>query len=803
MDNMKRATLLITLLLFVTLPFSFAQTELTQVANGGFESVTSYTYTPYEKDCGGSSLYNYYTPFTLPNIWEFSCDWENSQMLCDTTGYTGWTECFSVTTEHVEGDYAYLAYWLPNTWNEGIHTASTEGFTTLEQDVNWANDDTYVISGYYKTRARNDTDWVDSPLVMNSSFASFELRTDAWTIDFNLTPTTESGTDGWKYFEMEYDEGACSVLEGDINVSFCTASNADTLGIYSYWEFNDSNNVFNLTELNEAKMMLDDLEVKQYETVETLGVSDYYDTYLQSLDNAYASYEYFGIKPEVVNLKIYSGKIMDSMKTRFLNITFDTLTFVGSVATGYSHTTYINKIEYFDEDDDEWKQMNNNNFNEWQIYNPFCRSPYSCFYGGNYGSYPLRKWQTATTDTPFYFGLIMPKEAQKINISFTTYRVTSTGNTWVYASLNFTLSDNEQSSQNEIDTSNAVQDVPTFFPVLVQYISQNSKNLTSYHLNLVEWLDTIDDSRNIYWESQLMNTFTVSNIIGSSYDNYTYDSSVWGIQTDDDVWYNATTTETYFNETFRRSSYYAFDSPPEDIDVCQSHCEGSSYYELVGSGFGYCDYEVTSCSPNCLPTSLDFSISPSTTEADVTTDYFDEYYYSLYNYDTFVVVETGTSLFQNFTLYGLSPETTYRLTMDVEKFYGCYLPENLTHIEYFDTPTYSDVPVGGIWGSIVDSFTAGGNITKNFLSAMTVGVGTALGINEVIVKTFLWFVFTAVIILGVVAKAGDHMDDPTVVALGIGMLMLVVGLVIGWVQMIFGVILISLLAIAAYFKMTR
>lgn len=744
------------LALFFVIGISFALDTATAIDNPSFEDV-------YNRDIDG-------TGYFFPSDWIIGTATssnltEKQLFFIENNLLDGF-----VTIDTPYGTYAYANAFNTANWNSSYIPNNTISISNY-QAFHRPKDSHFIVSGSYAI----PTFYNGSDSLIGNARISFSGLTPEIDGAFNIIFNT-SNYNTWENFSVEYDNGNCQVLSGNVNCTTPYYADLYTANIYSYFDYFDAQNISNYS----VALYIDNLEID--DVIELEGTGDYYDTYRQSIENIVTSYGGCGIRPFTSNFELYSGKIMDSMKTKFLNITFSELLFRCNAGSGYSYTTYIKQIEYFDEIEDVWKNMTNGQYPKFLTWNPFCNGEIgSCLSGGNYGQYPLRRWTTEVTDIPHYFGLIVPKNANKINISFITYR-DYLGETYP-ASLNFTISDVVQNSTTEINTNLADSTLPTFFPVLTQFVEQEGKNLTSYHLQLPFWYNESYGMKNTWVNaSTVIDTWTTDTIIAGEYDIHAYDSSGWAIDTNDHLEYNNTASYSYFGESFHPSSTYLFNTEGEGI--CPSYCQLGSYFDGEYEN-DTCFYTEYSCDDRCLPDQMELNI----VEINPTSAWFnftsmDTNYWKVED-DNSTIVDSGSTTVNYVEVEGLDPDNDYTFYINGTEKYSCEL--FLSNQTDFTTPATSPIPDS----PYSEAITNGTQAINVWINTGVTAFATMLGTNEVIAKSMIWLIITLLVSVAITKSLGQVVPniDPFAVLGVSALIMIAIGFLFGWLGVLWVVLL--------------
>jgi hypothetical protein len=747
----KRSSSVIIAMFFV-IGFSFALDTSTAIDNPSFEDVYL-----------NETLGNYF-----PEVWYIGSPFSSQLTEEQLYHLEKLTLNGIVSLDAVDGTYSYANMFYPAYWNSS--------FTYNEVDVHaYQNfqrnrDRHFIVSGSYKI----PTDYAGNESLVYGQISFGGLIPEAsgkFNIIFNST-----NYDVWENFTVDYDNGVCTVLGGDVNCTTPQYADIYTMNIYTYFDYQSAQQFSNET----TGILVDNLEIDDVSELE--GVGDYYDQYVQSLDGFDSDYDSCGFRPLTTCIDVYSGKFMDSMKTRYLNIS-STCAFKCSVGGGFYIYTYISGIQYKDSEGN-WIQMLEDDFEQHFLWNSWCYEN-SCSASGD-GENPysrVARWQTEMGSPFASTGLILPKEAREIIINYTTRMNTVGSPNYYYTQLSLNLSDDIQYSSSPIDTSLANQSQPTFFPTITQFINQNGKNLTSFELMLPFWFDD-DYDKKIDWinNSVTMETYNTGTIQNQSYAQYSYDTSAWGIQTDDWVNYATTTDYTYFGQDYHPSSIYLFNS--EDEDICPPYCQLGSYFEGEYVN-GFCYYTEYSCDERCLPNGLVIEITElNPTEVWFNFTSYDTNYWRIED-DNSTVIDSGSISLSYDSSNNVEPETEYTLYVNASKKYGCSTP--ISNSTSFTTPATTPIPDS----PYSDYITNGTQTINTWIGIGITAFATSLGINEVIAKSMIWLIITLIASVLITKSVGQVVPaiDPFAV-LGVSALILIaIGFLLGWLGVLWVVLI--------------
>lgn len=729
------------------------------------------------------SFENWYYQFVEPDHYGIPIpnDWDN--ILLNQDDYTRFYHYANVEHDVVggaiivnsvpNGSYALGYSFSPQNWNGSSPSGYSSGVLdmTHQNDIFLEKDSNFIFSGYYYISG-NETANKSLPLT------SFNIELTGNEITFNQTISNE-----WKYFEVEYDNGVCTVNSGDVNctnfayldISEITIDVAVLLG---------QSDKYNQTFL----VGFDGLELAELEPISSTG--DYYDLnplQLNSYDfghqqvcDGYTQYAYIsGLN--IDNLDFWQGKVMDSMKTKYIQVDFNQvdLTRVGTYHCD-AYGVGVKSIEYWNGTD--WVKE--------QHYDGFestCKFGGS-FQGGTTGCYFFHPTGYSKNDIDFSSGFIVPKDAFKFRIIYYVHNQYSGcgHNACGEWKLEFNATNTTYASENEINTNLANQSLPTYFPMLTQFVEQESKNLTSYHLYLINKLerDATPSSNfavDMIWNENLIHEKTL-NIANSSYSTENYDTSTWGIQTDDEVIYTYSGTYDFFGESYTPKSIYLFNS--EEENICPSGCvEGSATYKVGIYENGSCSYTYYSCDSRCMPSTLNITLTNlEPTRVDATWqenfDYYDVY---LYHSLSGNVTESDTTTSNSIYFSGLEPDVQYELEVNATEYYGCDL--NLLEEYEFQTPKTSELPDS----PYSDYITNGTQTINTWIDAGVTAFAIALGTTDVTARNMIWLMITLGISIAVtiaLAEGTNGMIDVTVVFPISALIIMAIGWALGWLDIL-------------------
>lgn len=694
--------------------------------------------------------------------------------------YGGSLDGFVTTASH-NGTYSYATAYEPSNWNSS-YSQSFIGVYAHQSLIRSA-DSHFVISGYYKF---NYTDNI------TVATAESELR-----IDPLLSISFRNATDSvmvhdWEFFEVEYDNGFCSVLSGSNLLCSVPSYSASTrmhifTGVNS---FPSAQNISNST----MTFAFDDLQIRDYNA--TTGVGDYYDQYQQGL-TGYSYTESSCIKATTSCTKIYSGKVMDSMKTRWLNISFEGCDFY-FFDHGYASTVNDFGFDYFRYwNGTDW--VGDSTYNNFEATSDYWTGSHSCYLGLHDGEFFTEVGDPISTGyktRSASIGFIVPKEATQFvfDIRRNSGKGYSgcTGESYGDTTIYFNLSDSVQVSSSPIDTSMAIQSLPTFFPMITQYIEQSGKNFTSYHLQLLKWRNDAY-SMKIYWINQEMNSYSTGTIYNQTYNDYTYDSTAWAINTDDVVWYNKTgTSYEYFGESFRPSSYYMFNSFTGGL--CPSYCASGSRFVGTYSS-GACYYIEYPCHSDCLPENIDMFIEDLDVQsAKLNWTQMDSHYWELRS-ENGTYIMSGSTPNRYVTLSGLDTTTSYKLYVNGSERYGCVL-------DYENETGFTTLSISTPSTPYTEAIINASQSVNTMIELGVSGFAVAMGTDEPTAKNMIWLIISiigTISIVGVLASKTENMD--LTVVFPIVMLMFMgLGWAFGWLDIFWMVLLGISIGLILLFK---
>lgn len=802
---MKKNFLLALLVIPVLFSISFAVDTSINIENGDFEDTQAvfrqlcYGWDTIQCTVNGSYstteaqdwIYTGYASPIPPDPTTFS----DSQKIALIDG----SLLYGVNVDSQEGSYSYSNIYVPALWNYTGEEIGTADLYTAQSFLRNA-EDRFSVSGYYKVHNPYGRE-------INSSLAEFYMGFGSSQISFNLT-----NDDTWKYFEVEFDSGSVDVISGDVSASSNFADFVSVV-IYTYFDLEESLNYYNITNSTDSfYFMLDDIQIQDLSSV-LADVGDYYDLTQMALTGFYATtsvesgfgsyYSYF--YPTVDNTKFYQGTYMDSMKTKYIELRFTDVSF--------SSNSNCVKTQINVEDYSYWNGTAWITDNAYDYFENTCGSmTTTVIYDQTWACWNV---DVATDYTPtFNVGFIVPKDATQFRITFNAGR--TAGGCGQFANGNVILYFNTTStvipSQNEIYTELADPDSPTYFPVLAQYVTQSgsgNKNMTIYHLNLNNDIsrNLTMTSQDLVWikgdlSEQLLTTYSTGLIETGSYALYTYDTSGWDLQTGDTVaLVNDLTTFDYFGEVYVPTSYYEWDNP--EVEICSTGCVGGNY--RIGTfdpDTFLCSYYWISCYDDCVDTGMEIEISNLTTTGFFAEwEDYNSHYYELTEEDTETVVENGTTLLNSRWFEDLEDDTNYVLEITGYNKSECEI--EVSNSTLVTTPEFSYAS-GGIWDIVTGVAEDVGEQINNGITTFVLAVGKSFGVGESGSRTIIWLFLTGLIIVGVVifiAKK-DVEADITFIALAVGGICLVTGLVLGWINVWFGVITILILVGVIYLKLT-
>jgi hypothetical protein len=295
-----------------------------------------------------------------------------------------------------------------------------------------------------------------------------------------------------------------------------------------------------------------------------------------------------------------------------------------------------------------------------------------------------------------------------------------------------------------------------------------------------------------------IDSWNTGSINSSAYGVHSYDSSSWGISSDDWVEYNNTNNYDYFGKNFEASSIFLFDS--EGDEPCSDYCVEGTFYDCVYVG-GFCECVPESCSSECLPDGdMVISGSVSTTTLDAEWTEYDTHYYILSLSGSNTTVEGSTS--SNGKLFSsLIPDTEYELYVNGSGYYGCdATAENTTS---FTTLAYPLAPDSNwdYWFGLANEY---GEQVNNGITAGVIFFGNFFGLDEASAKQLIWIVGSLIVSVLITYGLAERLKDSSLsinvtdLFLGSMVVLIVAGLMAGWLPIVWAVILIAIIGVLVF-----
>lgn len=687
-----------------------------------------------------------------------------------------------------DGSYSLASVFDPSNYNASYSQNSISIYA--RQDLVRAYDSHFLVSGYHYFNYSSNITGFD---------AYSQLRIDPLlSISFAIgTYPYNASIHDWTYFEVEYNNGVCNVNSGSEIAKCSVISSSPSSQIWFYTSANyDQLQILGNETLTFA---LDDLELIDLSPLETM--EEYYTEYTQSktgLERTSGTY----FNPTSTCTKIYSGKIDTNMKTRYLHFFFDDCLLYFSDQGAYSTTITelgLKAISYWN--GSVWiSDTTFNNFEANLLSNSYSDGSFSCYLGLSSGEF-FREigdpngsgYKARDIDLE----LILPINATQLRVEM--YYATGKGYSACSGTLDgeitfeTNLSNILEYADSNIDVSLANPNVPTYFPVLTQYVDQNVKNLTAYQLHLSAWKN-IAFNFNTYWKSSLIDTYSTGTIYNKSYVDHTYDSSGWGILSNDPIAYNTTTNFEYFGITYKPSSLYLFDSFSGGL--CDDYCYSGSLFEGEYTS-GYCSYIETGCHSSCLPSSLDIIEEDiGVTSASFNWTQLDSHDWELRSSNG-TTLTSGTTILRSIDFEGLTAETDYIFYVEGDYRSGCYVGLD----DYVEFTTLNNDYPDSPYSDIIEAF---GDSINTFINLGVSGFATTMGITSVSAKSMLWLIISIAVTIGIVvfviSKSNGSQIDLSIILLVVMLVMLAIGWVLGWLDIFWMVLLGIAIGLILLFK---